>query len=76
MKEQILNREQGSVLDEWLNFGSVYDMKPDEVGYLKRRCVPSMKVDHIYVENNAIKITAELKPHEIRLYELNLLYRE
>lgn len=73
IKEQRINREYGSVLDEWLNFGSIYDMKPDEVDYLKQKCVPYMKVDHTIVEENNILILGELQPHEVRLYELNLI---
>jgi len=76
IKEHRLNRDQGSVLDEWLNFGSVYDMKPDEIEYLKQRCVPYMMVDHAVVEENSIVLNGELQPHEVRLYELNLLFSE
>ncbi|MGQ4669064.1 helix-turn-helix domain-containing protein [Metabacillus halosaccharovorans] len=76
IKEQRINREHGSVLDEWLNFGSVYDMKQDEVEYLKQKCVPYMKVDHTFVDENKIVIEGKLQPHEVRLYELNLLFSE
>lgn len=76
IKEHRLNRDQGSILDEWLKFGSVYDIKPDEVEYLKQKSVPYMKVDHNVVEKNSIIITGELQPHEVRLYELNLLLRD
>ncbi|MEH7360556.1 GH39 family glycosyl hydrolase [Priestia megaterium] len=75
IKERKINRCQGSVLDEWLNFGSVDDIKPDEVNYLKQKCVPYMKVDHAVVDNNSVILTGELQPHEVRLYELTLLFR-
>jgi xylan 1,4-beta-xylosidase len=73
IKELKLNREHGSILDEWLNFGAVDGMKPDEIEYLKQICVPYMKVEYENVENNLIKLNGKLKPHEVRLYELNLL---
>ncbi|KAB7672112.1 GH39 family glycosyl hydrolase [Bacillus sp. B1-b2] len=76
IKEQRINRDHGSILDEWLSFGSVYDMKPDEVEYLKQKCVPYMKVDHTIVEENSLVIKGELQPHEVRLYELNLIISE
>ncbi|MFD2215655.1 GH39 family glycosyl hydrolase [Metabacillus endolithicus] len=76
IKEHRINRDQGSVLDEWLKFGSVYDIKPDEVEYLKQKCVPYMKVDHTLVEENSIVLEGKLQPHEVRLYELNLLFSE
>ncbi|MEH7495355.1 GH39 family glycosyl hydrolase, partial [Neobacillus niacini] len=76
IKELKLNREHGSILDEWLNFGAVDGMKPDEVEYLKQICVPYMKVEYENVKNNSIELSGKLKPHEVRLYELNLLLGE
>jgi xylan 1,4-beta-xylosidase len=73
IKEQRLNRDHGSVLDEWLRFGSVDDMKQDEVEYLKQKCIPYMKVDHTYAEYNTIILTSELQPHEVKLFELTLV---
>lgn len=73
IKELKLNREHGSILDEWLNFGAVDGMKPDEIEYLKQICIPYMKVEYENVENNLIKLNGKLKPHEVRLYELNLI---
>ncbi|PFO01476.1 hypothetical protein COJ85_17335 [Bacillus sp. AFS076308] len=76
IKELRLNRDHGSVLDEWLKFGAVDDMKPDEVEYLKQICVPYMKVEHHVVENQSIVLKGELQPHEVRLFEFNLLYSD
>ncbi|MFS0778282.1 helix-turn-helix domain-containing protein [Neobacillus sp. 3P2-tot-E-2] len=73
IKELRLNRDQGSILDEWLKFGAVVEMKPDEVEYLKQICVPYMKVEYESVENNSIVLNGRLQPHEVRLYELSLL---
>jgi len=74
IKEIKLNRKHGSVLDEWLKFGGVEDMKPDEIKYLKEICIPSMNVKHNLVEDNRIELKGTLNPHEIRLFELNLLF--
>jgi xylan 1,4-beta-xylosidase len=76
VKELKLNRDHGSVLDEWLKFGMVDDIKADEVDYFKQICVPYMKVEHSLVENHSIVLKGELQPHEVRLFELNLLYGE
>ncbi|NYE06375.1 xylan 1,4-beta-xylosidase [Bacillus niacini] len=76
VKELKLNREHGSILDEWLKFGVVDDIKPDEVDYFKQICVPHMKVEHSLVENHSIVLKGELQPHEVRLFELNLLFGE
>ena len=74
VKELKLNRDHGSVLDEWIKFGAVDDMKPDEVDYLKQICVPYMKVEHKFVDNHSIVLNGALQPHEVRLFELNLLF--
>nr|MDP5192895.1 helix-turn-helix domain-containing protein [Neobacillus sp. 179.-C4.2 HS] len=76
VKELKLNRDHGSILDEWLRFGVVDDIKPDEVDYFKQICVPHMKVEHSLVENHSIVLKGELQPHEVRLFELNLLFGE
>ncbi|WP_419888198.1 GH39 family glycosyl hydrolase [Neobacillus niacini] len=76
VKELRLNRDHGSVLDEWLKFGAVDDIKPDEVDYFKQICVPYMKVEHYLVENHSIVLKGELQPHEVRLFEFNLLFGE
>jgi xylan 1,4-beta-xylosidase len=73
IKELKLNRDYGSILDEWLKFGAVGEMKQDEVEYLKQISVPYMKVEYENVENNSIVLNGRLQPHEVRLYELNLL---
>ncbi len=75
VKEIILNRNHGSVLDEWFKFGAVYDLKIDEMEYLKQICIPSLKVTHRTVENNLFNINGSLEPHEVRLIEFNLLYQ-
>ncbi|MEH7493223.1 GH39 family glycosyl hydrolase, partial [Neobacillus niacini] len=76
VKELKLNRDHGSILDEWLRFGVVDDIKADEVDYFKQICVPYMKVEHSLVENHSIVLKGELQPHEVRLFELNLLFGE
>ncbi|MBU7591268.1 GH39 family glycosyl hydrolase [Metabacillus halosaccharovorans] len=74
VKELRLNRSHGSVLDEWLKFGAVNDMKQDEVDYLKQICIPYMKVEHTEVANHSIQLKGNLEPQEVRLFECNLLY--
>lgn len=72
VKEHIQNRNHGSILDEWLKFGAVTDMKQDEVDFLKQICIPDMQVNFINAEENSLLLTGNLQPHEIRLFELNL----
>jgi len=76
IKELKLNRNYGSVLDKWLEFGVADDMKQDEVNYLKQICVPHIKVEQSLVKDHSIVLKGELQPHEVRLFELNLLIGE
>lgn len=74
IKEMKLNRENGSVLDAWLKFGAIDEVKLDEVKYLRKICVPYMKVRHEIVEKQSILLKARLEPHEVRLFEVNIVF--
>jgi xylan 1,4-beta-xylosidase len=76
LKELKLDRKHGSVLDEWMKMGQSYDMKQDEVDYLKQICIPNMKIKNFQVKNQTIVLNGELQPHEVRLFEFNLLLNE
>jgi xylan 1,4-beta-xylosidase len=76
VKELKLNREHGSVLDEWIKIGQAYDMKQDEVNFLKQTCIPDMRIGSSFVKNKTIVLKGELQPHEVRLFEFNLLLNE
>lgn len=76
IKEFMLNRNHGSILDKWLEFGATDDIKQDEVDYLKQICMPLMKVKHAEVSNFSIVLNGELEPHEVKLFELNLIFGE
>ncbi|WP_160689666.1 helix-turn-helix domain-containing protein [Clostridium sp. C2-6-12] len=73
IKKYILNREHGSIFDEWLNMNSIYNIKKDEIEYLKQICVPKQKV--FYVESiDELKVESCLSPHEVNLYEITFEY--
>lgn len=76
VKKLKLNREHGSVLDEWFNIGQASDLKQDEIEYLKQICIPELKIEKIMVNDESIVLREELQPHEISLYEYNLLFNE
>ncbi|WP_238917163.1 helix-turn-helix domain-containing protein [Clostridium sp. YIM B02555] len=73
IKKYILNREHGSIFDEWLNMNSVYNIKKDEIDYLKQICVPKQKV--FYVESiEELIVESCLSPHEVNLYDITFEY--
>lgn len=75
IKKYILNREHGSIFDEWLNMNSMYNIKKDEIDYLKQICVPKQTVS--YVESiDELKLESCLSPHEINLYDITFEYTQ
>lgn len=45
-----LNRESGSVFDEWTKMGLPENMTGEEIDYLKGKAKPKIMVDHIQVD--------------------------
>lgn len=69
IKKYTLNREHGSIFDEWLNMNTIRNIRKDEINYLKQICVPKQTVT--YLENaGEIEIESNLSPHEVNLYEI------
>ncbi|MBU3201338.1 helix-turn-helix domain-containing protein [Clostridium estertheticum] len=74
LTETIVNREYGSSFDKWLDLGGVPLENKSDVEYLKSVSLPRIQKKILSTENNALTITAELEPHEVRLIEINPLY--
>jgi len=73
VKKYILNREHGSIFDEWLNMNATHNIKKDEIDYLKQICVPKQTV--FYLESiEEIKLESFLSPHEVNFYEITFEY--
>ncbi|GFP74699.1 GH39 family glycosyl hydrolase [Clostridium fungisolvens] len=73
IKKYTLNREHGSIFDEWLNMNAIYNIKRDEIDYLKQICIPKQTV--FYSESiDELKLESCLSPHEVNLYEITFEY--
>ncbi|MDS0524192.1 helix-turn-helix domain-containing protein [Clostridium sp. SHJSY1] len=73
VKEYVLNREHGSVFDEWLNMSAIYNIKKDEIDYLKQICVPKQTV--FYIESEGmLNLESHLSPHEVNFFEITFEY--
>lgn len=73
VKKYILNREHGSIFDEWLNMNAIHNIKKDEIDYLKQICVPKQTV--FYLESiDELKLESFLSPHEVNFYEITFEY--
>jgi len=73
VKKYILNREHGSIFDEWLNMNAIYNIKKDEIDYLKQICVPKQTVFYVESEDE-LKLESSLSPHEVNFYEITFEY--
>ena len=73
IKKYIINREHGSIFDEWLNMNAIYNIKKDEIDYLKQICIPKQTV--FYTEGiEELKLESSLSPHEVNFYEITFEY--
>ncbi len=74
LTETIVNNEYGSSFDKWLELGGIPLESRNDMEYLKSVSLPRIQKKILNSENNTLTITAELKPHEVRLIEINPLY--
>lgn len=73
IKKYSLNREHGSIFDEWLNMNTIHNIRKEEINYLKQICVPKQTVTYLN-DVEEIKIDSNLSPHEVNLYEITFEY--
>lgn len=64
-----LDRENGSVYDDWINMGSPENMNKAELEYLKGKLHPKIKVDYLEL-NGSYKDEIYIKPHGVSLITL------
>lgn len=69
VKQQKLNRENGSGFDGWVGMGAPSRMDQEEIEYLKRSTVPKKLVREVRVEEDFI-IEETLQPHEVQFIEI------
>ncbi|ORX23784.1 beta-xylosidase XynB [Thermoanaerobacterium sp. PSU-2] len=73
VKKYILNRKHGSILDEWIKMNAIYNLKNDEINYLKQICIPRLTIFYLDCKDE-LRINSILEPHEINLYEIEYDY--
>ncbi|NFT05799.1 helix-turn-helix domain-containing protein [Clostridium botulinum] len=75
LTETIVNKQYGSSFDKWLELGGLPLESNDDIEYLKSVSLPKIQKKILSTENNALTITAELEPHEVRLIEIKPLFQ-
>ncbi len=65
-----LNRDHGSVFDNWMAFGSLTPASEKEIRYLREVSQPAITKYKAQANNGELKFTPELDPFEVMLIEL------
>ena len=74
IKKYILNRNHGSIFDEWLKMNAINNIKKDEIDYLKQICIPKQTVFYEEV-NDELNLNCILSPHEVNFFDISFEYR-
>ncbi|MBP1753985.1 MAG: hypothetical protein H6Q59_383 [Firmicutes bacterium] len=79
MTQMYVNRNHGSVFDQWLRMRSTGNNNPmqltlpEEIETLKSLSVPMLLKDQVTAVDGTLTLSIELEPHEIRLIQLELI---
>lgn len=68
-----LNRENGSLFDEWLRFGIQDGLQPQDIQYLRDIVHPQRIVRYLECTDGTLKLGTQMLPHEVKFL---LLLRE
>ncbi len=66
IRQQILNEENGSVLDKWIGLGSVKDISREDVEYLEQISAPEITLEIREARRGELRLHLRLAPNEIR----------
>ena len=62
-----LNRESGSLFDEWLRYGIIDELQPHDIHYLQEIVHPHRAVYHQDCEEGTMELTTQMLPHEVKV---------
>ena len=61
-----LNREHGSLFDEWLRYGIIDDLQPHDIRYLRDIVHPQRAVLYQNCEDGTLSVSVQMLPHEVK----------
>ena len=61
-----LNRENGSLFDEWLRYGIIDELQPHDIHYLEDIVHPQRMVRYHDCEDGTLKLNLQMLPHEVK----------
>ncbi|MDD6161086.1 MAG: helix-turn-helix domain-containing protein [Oscillospiraceae bacterium] len=65
-----LNRDYGSLLDQWLRYGIIDDLQMRDIYYFRDVVHPNRTARYAQCDNGTLELHAQLLPHEIKFLEL------
>lgn len=65
-----LNREYGSLLDEWVRYGILDDLQPRDIHYFRDIVHPQRLARYLDCKDGTLTLHAQLLPHEVKFYEI------
>ena len=65
-----LNREHGSLFDEWLRYGVMDELQAQDIHYLRDIVHPQRSVRFLMCEGGTMELTLQMLPHEVKFLRL------
>ena len=65
-----INRESGSLFDEWLRYGIIDELQPHDIRYLQDIVHPNRAVHYQECEDGSMELTMQMLPHEVKFLTL------
>ena len=65
-----VNKEHGSIQEEWIRMNKPDHLDSDDIDYLKDICKPSVKIKTMTAHKEKIYINTELEPNEFQLIQI------
>ena len=75
IKTRMVDRENGSVLDEWERMGFTDELTANDIEYLQKVCVPRIKMETVTVDNGILEISSLLTANAIAFIHIYHLIR-
>lgn len=70
IRQQVVNKDHGSVLDKWITLGGLKELNRDDLEYLNQTAVPEVSLEEFIQEEDPLQISVKLEPNEIRLIRI------
>lgn len=66
IRQEIINQNSGSILDQWVHFDCEKDLSTEDIKYLKQTAVPGIRMEKLQCEDGKLNLKIHLMPNEIR----------